>query len=98
MVEVSRIVVNLLSLAINIGLVYFAVRLLLIFKGGKKQKSWLYVSLGAFTLATGASLFSFYLIFEFPSFVHAVGGVVSMIGGLLLLAGLRGEYRSWKET
>jgi len=98
MVEVSRIIVNLVSLAVNAGLFYYAIRLLLIFKGGKKEKPWLYVSGGAFALAGGTSLFSIYLILELPSFVHAVGGVVSLIGGLLLLAGLRSEHRSWKSA
>jgi len=98
MVEISRVVVNVLSLAINVGLFYFALRLMLIFRGGKKEKPWLYVSVGALALAAGTSLFSLYLILELPSFVHAVGGVVSMIGGLLLLAGLLSEYRSWRAT
>jgi uncharacterized membrane protein YgdD (TMEM256/DUF423 family) len=79
-------------------LFYFAVRLLLIFRGGKKKKPWLYVSVGSLALAAGTSLFSLYLIFELPSFVHTVGGVVSMIGGVLLLAGLRSEYRSWRAA
>jgi len=95
LVEVSRIVVNLLSLAINIGLFYFAIRLLLIFKGGKKEKPWFYIALAVLALATGSSIFSLYYILELPSFVHPIGGIVQMIGGILLLIGLYREYRSW---
>lgn len=96
MVEFSRIVVNLLSLAINIGLFYFTVRLLLIFRGGKKERSWLYIAAAVLALATGSSIFSLYYILELPSFVHPIGGIVQMIGGILLLIGLYREYKSWK--
>jgi hypothetical protein len=95
-VEVSRIVVNFLSLAINIGLVYFAVRLLLIFRGGKKEKPWLYVSAGVLALAVGSSIFSSYYVLGLPRFVHSIGGTVQMIGGILLLIGMYREYKSWK--
>jgi len=98
LVEVSRIVVNLLSLAINIGLFYFAIRLLLIFKGGKKEKPWLYIALAVLALATGSSIFSLYYILELPSFVHPIGGIVQMIGGILLLMGLFREYKSWTQV
>jgi hypothetical protein len=98
MVEVLRIVVNLLSLAIDIGLVYFAIRLLMIFRGGRKEKPWLYILAGVLALVTGSSLFSFVLLLNLPSFVHSLGGVASMIGGGLLLAGLRREYKSWTRV
>jgi hypothetical protein len=98
MVEISRIIVNLISLAINIGLVYFGTRLMLIFKGGKMEKPWLYIAAGSFALATGSSLFSMYYILSLPGFVHPIGGIVSMVGGGLLLAGLRREYKSWTRV
>jgi hypothetical protein len=94
-VEVSRIVLNLVSLAINIGLVYFGIKLLLIFKGGRIEKPWLYITVGALILVAGSFLFSMYYILSLPRFVHHIGGVVSMVGGAFLLAGLRREYRNW---
>ena len=96
MVEVSRIVVNIVSLAISIGLVYFAVRLMLIFKGGKKERSWLYISTGVLALAIGSCIFSLYYVLELPSFIHPIGGIAQMIGGIMLLIGLNREYKSWK--
>jgi hypothetical protein len=97
-VEASRIVVNLVSLAISIGLVYFAVKLTLIFRGGKKEKPWLYVAVAVLALATGSSIFSLYYILELPSFVHPIGGIMQMIGGILLLTGLYKEYKSWTQA
>jgi hypothetical protein len=95
MVEAWRIVVNLVSLAINVGLIYFAVRLLLVFKGGKMGKPWLYISSGVLALAISSCLFAFYYIFDLPAIVHPIGGVVMMVGGALILVGLHIQYRSW---
>jgi hypothetical protein len=71
---------------------------MLIFKGGKMGRQWLYIAVGSFALAKGSSLFSMYYIFNLPGFVHPIGGFVSMIGGAFLLAGLRREYKNWSET
>jgi uncharacterized membrane protein YgdD (TMEM256/DUF423 family) len=98
MAEVSRIVLNLVSLTINVGLVYFAVRLMLIFRGSKKEKPWLYIAVAVLALATGSSIFSLYYILELPIFVHPIGGIAQMIGGILLLIGLHREYKSWRAT
>jgi hypothetical protein len=87
---------NFVSLAINVGLVYLAARLTLIFRGGKMEKPWLYVVVAVLALAIGSSVFSLYYVLELPSFVHAFGGVMQMIGGILFLIGLCKEYQSWK--
>ncbi|MFQ6064968.1 MAG: hypothetical protein ACE5L6_05780 [Candidatus Bathyarchaeia archaeon] len=96
MVEISRVVLNLVSLAINIGLIYLALRLMLIFKGGKMGKSWLYITVAVLALAIGSSIFSSYYILGLPRFVHPIGGIAQMIGGILLLIGLYMEYKSWR--
>jgi len=95
MVDVWPIVVNLISLAINIGLIYFAVRLLLVFKGGKMGRTWLFISSGVLALAVSSSLFAFYYIQDLPAIIHPIGGVVMVIGGVLILIGLHMQYRSW---
>ncbi len=95
MVEFWRIVVNLLSLAINVGLIYFAVRLLLVFKGGKMGRPWLFIASGVLALAVSSCLFAYYYIFDLPAIVHPIGGVVMTIGGLLALIGLYSQYQIW---
>ncbi|MFQ6086564.1 MAG: hypothetical protein ACE5OV_00930 [Candidatus Bathyarchaeia archaeon] len=96
--DVLRIIVNVISLTINIGLAYFAVRLMQIFEGGKMKKPWRFMSMGVLTLAVGSSLFSLYYMLALPSYVHPIGAFVAMIGGGLVLVGLRAEYKLWTRT
>jgi hypothetical protein len=93
-----RIALNVVSLLINIGLVYFGVRLLLIFRGGKMEKSWFYIAAGAFCLALGSLIFSAYYILGLPTLVHPLGGLASVVGGIFILAGLWKEFKSWSGT
>jgi len=96
MVNIYLIVVNLLSLLINLSLAYFAVRLLLVFRGEKTDIGWGYVSLGVLALATSSSIFALYYILTLPSMIHPIAGVVMMIGDLLILLGLHEEYKRWQ--
>lgn len=98
MLDLSRTIVNIISLAINIGLVYFAVRMMFVFKGGSMEKVWFPMIAGALCLATGSSLFSMFYFLELPSFFHSVGGVIAMIGGALMLTGLKGAYKNWAKA
>jgi hypothetical protein len=98
MVEASRIIMNIVSLAINIGLVYFGVRLLSIFRGGKMGKPWAYISTGVLALAISSSLFSlYYLLALREAIIHSIGGLIMVIGGLLILIGMYLEYEHWSR-
>lgn len=95
MQEVSYLV-TILSLAINAGLVYYSFRLLLIFRGGKKSKPWMYISTGVLTLAIGSCFFALRYLLGFPeNILRPLGGIMMLIGGVLMLIGMRSEYRSW---
>jgi len=85
MVEIERVAMNIVSLVINVGLVYFAVRLLLFFRGGKIGKPWAYISSGVLALAGSSFLFSLYLL-------------VMMTGGALLLIGMYLEHKHWTRA
>jgi hypothetical protein len=99
MTEVSRIIVNIISLAINIGLVYFGFRLLSIFRGGKIGKPWAYISSGVLALAISSSLFSlYYLLALREAMIHSVGGLIMMTGGVLILIGMYLEYKTWTRA
>lgn len=97
MVDVWRIAVNLVSLAINVGLMYFAVRLLLIFKGGKMGKAWSYVSYGVLTLAIGLFLFIFHSLLDLPGVVYRIGNTVVLAGGVLTLIGFYMQCKIWSQ-
>ena len=96
--ELYHIVINVISLLINVGLVYLAVKLLSIFRGGTVGKPWMYISLGVLALAISSSIFSLYYLLDLEVVViRAVGGLIMMIGGLLILVGMYYEYKSWAK-
>lgn len=93
--EEVKILVNAISLLINLGLAYFAVKLLIAFKGGKLEKAWLPISLGALTLATSSTIFLLHYLLPPGELLRIAGGAVMMVGGALLLTGLYLEYKLW---
>jgi len=94
--DIPQIVVNIVSLLISIGLVYFAIKLLSIFKGGKMGKPWIYISSGALALALSSSIFAAYRFLDIntPS-IRAIGAFIMMVGGLLILIGMYYESSIW---
>ena len=95
LMEIYRIVINLISLLINVGLVYFAVRLLWIFRGGIMGKPWRFVASGVLALAVSSSIFSLHYLLDIGSMAHPVGGLIMMVGGLLILVGMYLQHKSW---
>ena len=94
--EIYQITVNIVSLLISIGLVYFAVKLLSIFRGGKMGKPWIYISSGALALAMSSSIFAAYRLLDIKtSFIRAIGAFIMMVGGLLILIGMYYESSIW---
>lgn len=98
MQDVLRIIINLVSLLINIGLAYFAVRLMQVFKGGYKEKPLRHICAGVLTVAVSSSFFSLYYFLRLPSYFQQVGAIVAAIGGGLVLEGLYEEYRLWTSA
>ena len=91
-----HVVLNIVSLAVNVCLVYFAYRLMSVFRGGVMVRPWRFVCLGVLALAIGSSIFSLKYILNAGSFVvHAVGGLIMLLGGILALIGIYIEYKSW---
>lgn len=84
-----HVAIDAVSLLINIGLIYLAVRLLSIFRGGKLGKPWVYISCGVFALEISTFLFALERVLNFhEAFIHIVGASIMMCGGLLMLIGL----------
>jgi hypothetical protein len=96
--ELYHIIINVISLLINVGLVFLAVKLLSIFRGGKMGKPWAYISLGVLALAISSSIFSVYYLLDLEAVaIRAVGGLIMMIGGFLILVGMYHEYKGWAK-
>jgi hypothetical protein len=93
-----KFLISIISLIINVGLIYFALRLLLIFKGGKMKKPWLYISLGALALAASSSFFLLFYFLSLPEAYRPIGGIIMLIGGGLILIGLYTQYQSWTRV
>jgi|YelNatPaOPRAMG01_1025707.scaffolds.fasta_scaffold45717_4 heme A synthase len=94
--ELFHVVLNVVALAVNVCLMYFACRLLSVFRGGVMGRPWLFVCLGVLALAIGSSIFSFKYILDVGRFeVHAAGGLIMLLGGVLALIGIYLEYKNW---
>lgn len=92
---VLRIVLNLISLAINMGLMYFAFKLLRIFRGGIKEKSMGYICAGILITTIGLTLFVLSNILGLSGYIHLIGVLMMTVGGGIVLIGLRKEYKMW---
>jgi len=97
MLEFFRLAMNVVSLVINVGLAYFAVRLILVFRGGKMERPWRYVSAGIVAVAVGSMLFSLRSLLALGMSIQLLGGLMMTLGGILALAGIYMEYRSWVQ-
>jgi len=96
LVELFHVVLNIVALAVNVCLVYFACKLLSVFKGGVMSRPWIFVCFGVLALAIGSSIFSFKYILDVGRFeVHAAGGLIMLLGGILALIGIYLEYKNW---
>ena len=96
LVELFHVVLNIVALAVNVCLVYFACKLLSVFKGGAMSRPWIFVCFGVLALAIGSSIFSFKYILDVGRFeVHAAGGLIMLLGGILALIGIYLEYKNW---
>ncbi|MEM3881060.1 MAG: hypothetical protein QXD19_04865 [Candidatus Bathyarchaeia archaeon] len=94
--ELFHVVLNFVALAVNVCLVYFACRLFSVFRGGVMGKPWRFVCAGVLALAVGSSIFSFKYILNVGGFeVHAAGGLIMLLGGILALIGMYLEFKNW---
>jgi len=94
--EVFHAALNIVAFAVNACLVYLACKMLTVFKGGMMSEPWRFVCTGVLFLAVGSSIFSIKYLMNIGSFwLHAVGGLTMLMGGMLALAGLYIEYKNW---
>lgn len=94
--ESFHVALNIIAFVVNVCLVYFACKMLTVFKGGIMSKPWCFVSVGVFAIATGSSIFSIkYILNIGSSWIHAAGGIIMLLGGILALIGIYTEYKNW---
>ncbi|MEM2263286.1 MAG: hypothetical protein QW160_03605 [Candidatus Bathyarchaeia archaeon] len=94
--ELFHVTLNLIALAVNACLAYFACRMLAVFRGGMMSKPWRFVYIGVLALAAGSSTFSLKYLLNIGGFwPHALGGLMMLLGGVLALIGIYIEYKNW---
>ncbi len=86
-------VMPIAGMALTLGLTYYSLRTIVLFKGKVAVRAWVYVSLSGVFFSIGLSM---YLIDALTEAGLSLLATVSMaIGGLFLLIGLRKNFLFW---
>jgi len=91
--DIAQIIVSGIGFALTLGLTYYSVRSMGLFKSNVAARAWVYISLCAIFFGIGVALFLITatgllgLLFA--------GGMMMTIGGFLLLIGLRKNFLFW---
>lgn len=91
--DLGNVSVSIVGVALTLGLVYYALRTLKLFKGNVAGRAWTQISLSAMFFGVGTVMFLVDSIS--PMGLVALGGVMETIGGLFLFLGLRKNYLFW---
>ncbi len=82
-----------MGVGLTLGLVYYGLRTLKLFKGNIAARAWMYISLSAMFFSIGVILF---LVDSLaPMGLVAAGGVMETVGAFFLFLGLRKNYLFW---
>jgi len=87
------LVVSIIGIAVTIGLVYYSLRTLFLFKRNIAARAWVYISLSAIFSSTG--VVAFLVESVTPMGLLPVGGVLETVGALFLFLGLRKNFLFW---
>lgn len=93
--------INILALLVTFGMSYYATRLVRKFRKGALETPWRSISVGAITLTAAGIAFTFTSAIDIPSLSSVLsyaGPILSVIGGVFLLLGLRAENQIWKPS
>jgi hypothetical protein len=93
------IAINIVGLLVTLGMTYYAIRLVMKFRRGMLEKPWRHISFGAISLTAAGIMFAIGSVFGIPASLSSAllysGSILSVIGGLFLLFGLRAENQVW---
>jgi len=87
------LVVSIIGIAVTIGLIYYSLRTLFLFKRNIAARAWVYISLSAIFSSTGVVVFLVESVT--PMGLLPVGGVLETVGALFLFLGLRKNFLFW---
>ena len=87
------LVVSVIGIAVTIGLIYYSLRTLFLFKRNIAARAWVYISLSAIFSSIG--VVAFLVESVTPMGLLPVGGVLETVGALFLFLGLRKNFLFW---
>ncbi len=89
----SSVLTSAIGLALTLGLVYYSVRTIALFKNSVAARAWLYISLSAIFFSVGVV---FFLVDALaPMGLLAAGGALDTMGAFFLFLGLRKNFLFW---
>ena len=87
------LVVSIIGAALTMGLIYYSLRTVFLFKSNVAARAWVYISLSA--IFFGVGVVAFLIESLVPLGLLPVGGVLETVGALFLLLGLRKNFLFW---
>ena len=87
------LVVSIIGVAMMIGLIYYSLRTLFLFKRNAAGRAWVYICFSAIFFSMG--VVSFLIESVTPMGLLPVGGVLETVGASFLFLGLRKNFLFW---
>ena len=87
------LVVSIIGATLTMGLIYYSLRTVFLFKSNVAARAWVYISLSA--IFFGVGVVAFLIESLAPLGLLPVGGVLETVGALFLLLGLRKNFLFW---
>ncbi len=87
------LVVSAVGVALTMGLIYYSLRTVFLFKSNVAARAWIYISLSA--IFFGIGVLAFLIESLVPMGLLPVGGVLETVGALFLFLGLRKNFLFW---
>ncbi len=94
--DFSSVLTSVIGFALTLGLVYYSVRTIALFKSSVAARAWVYISLSAIFFSVGVV---FFLVEALATMgLLAAGGILDTVGAVFLFLGLRKNFLFWASN
>lgn len=91
--DLGSVLTSIIGFALTLGLVYYSVRTIALFKSSEAARAWVYISLSAIFFGVGVVFFLVEALA--PMGLLAAGGILDTVGAVFLFLGLRKNFLFW---
>ena len=91
--NISSVVLSTVGTALALGLAYYSLRTIVLFRSSVAARAWVYISVSAVFFSVGLLTFLMEALVSLGLFVW--GGALMIAGGLFLFLGLRKNFLFW---